>query len=201
MILMAILLYEKERKSIVVDTIFQGELFFFSPTEENWWNVFKMWNSEGYIHSSRIKNIKALTTIEKKDLIDSIFNIEIKLSSISLYKQTHQERENSKIFWEERFTPILEMFAEYICETKDKELFEKFKTIIYQNGGSADETPSWTLGMIFVCQPDWTIEMITTATGYSVLKDHLKWGFMNVVPYVEDSKEYKALYDKFNKIK
>jgi len=192
---------DNNNTSKVLDTIFQGEFFHYTPSKDNWWKAGKLWYTSGYMHSSRIVNIKDLPIKEKNELIDSIFNIEIELSSISFYEKTEFERENSKRFWEEKYTRILEMFAEYICETKDKGLFEKFKTILYRNGGSVDETPSWTLGMIFVCQPDWTIKMVTTATGYSALKKELEWGFLNVVPFEEGSDEYNVLLNKLNTIK
>jgi len=186
----------------VIDTIVNGELFhFMSEKDSEWWKISQRNGLQGFMHKSRIMNIKDINNIDKYNLIDTIFVKEKELQRKPYYKLTKAEQQKRKEFHEETFDFILEMFAEYICETKNKVLFERYIHIIYTEAGSADELPIWALGMIYVCEPDWTLEIIAP-NGQCSIKTLLEFGFENIA-YGDclSKKKYKELKRKIKELK
>jgi len=58
--------------------------------------------------------------------------------------------------------------------------------------GSADEAPTYALGRLFICEPEWTMQQITS---HKSLLDKLTWGIMNVVTK-ENGAEIKKKYNE-----
>ena len=50
-----------DKSSVIVDTLYNGEFFQYINTDtSDWYKVYKMWNTSGYVHKSRIQNIPIL---------------------------------------------------------------------------------------------------------------------------------------------
>ena len=70
--------------SQIVDTLFNEEFFQYVKTDtSDWYKAYKMWYTTGYVHKSRIQNLKSLDRTSQHNLIDSIFDKEV-----ILYKET-----------------------------------------------------------------------------------------------------------------
>lgn len=108
------------------------------------------------------------------------------------YQQLNGKR---KVFHDYQFNGSLRSFANYVCESKDEELIDQYMYLMESQEGSADEAPSWTLGRIFLCQPDWTFQQIRK---HMSLINQLEWGLVNVVYGMskEESDEYKGKYNQ-----
>jgi hypothetical protein len=87
---------------------------------------------------------------------------------------------------EPKFDMILNVAADYIVKTKDEELLKTFIETLKLDTGSADEMPSWTLGSIFISQPDWTIEQLRVVGVTKDLIERLDFGFENTVTKSDD---------------
>jgi len=185
----------KTTTSTIIGQINTGEFFTFKKAVDDWWEINKTFdinagwvNVKGFVHKSRIQPIHTLTDKEKRKLIKEIFDKELEI----IKTKNWDEREKHH---EPKFDMILNVAADYITKSKDKELLRTFIETVKLDTGSADEMPSWTLGSIFIKQPDWTIEQIRIVGSTQDLIDRLDFGFENVVTKSDDYLELK------NKIK
>ncbi|HPG41506.1 MAG TPA: hypothetical protein PLP19_10315 [bacterium] len=99
-------------------------------------------------------------------------------------------------YGENYYFPILQEMAKLICEKNDRDLLKQFLEILIKTSNSADETPTWTLGDIYLCQPDMTLELIAKLNNNPVLIDDLEWGFLNVTYQKESKIKNFTLLDK-----
>ena len=185
----------KSENSAVVGQIKFGEFFSFKKTSDDWWEVFKTFDENGnsitlngFVHKSRIQPLYTLADKEKRKIIKETFDKElefIKTRNLQARKKHH----------EPKFDMILNVSADYVTSTKDEELLRTFIETVKLDAGSADEMPSWTLGSIFIKEPDWTIEQIKFVGLTQDLIDRLDFGFENVVTKSDNYSELK------NKIK
>ncbi len=149
----------------VIGKLFEDEIFLYSPVDSsNWWVVYKYWNLYGFVHKSRIKDISTFTAQELKPKLSAIFRQELKLF--------REESSEWMDFHEKTFNHSLGMFESYVCRTKDEEMFKLFISILQAEDGSADESPAFALGKVFLCQPDWVLSRIQGRTGLLLLLEH-----------------------------
>jgi hypothetical protein len=188
----------KSTNSPIVGQLNNGEFFTFKKTADDWWEVNKTFDKDlgwvkltGFVHKSRIQPIDALTDKDKRKLIKEIFDNELEF----IKTKNWDEREKHH---EPKFDRILNVAANYITKTKDSELLRIFIETVKLDTGSADEMPSWTLGSIFIKQPDWTIEEMKYVGLTSDLIDRLDFGFENVVT---KSDNYTDLKNKIEALK
>ena len=156
------------------------EFFTFKKNSDDWWEIFKTFdengnsiNLKGFVHKSRIQPLYALADKEKRKIIKETFDKELEFIKTKNWDERKKHHEP-------KFDMILNVAVDYITKTKDKELFRTFIEIVKLDTGSADEMPSWTLGSIFIKQPDWTIEQIRNVGLTQDLIDRLDFGFENV---------------------
>ena len=188
----------KSTNSAVVGQIKKGEFFTFKMTNDDWFEINKtlsedgtIENLNGYVHKSRVQPINTLPDKEKRELIKQILEKE-------LYFIKTENRDERKKHHEPKFDVILNVAADYITKTKDKELFRTFIETIKLDTGSADEMPSWALGSIFIKESDWTIEQMRKVGLTQDLMDRLDFGFENVVTKSDD---YPKLKNKIKLLK
>jgi hypothetical protein len=137
-----------------------------------------MWNTSGYVHKSRIQNIKYLEKETQFKLIDSIFDKEAILY-IERIKSSTNERNTGRYHHEEKFTPILDLFIEYTCKSFDEVLLRKFFDILIIESGSADESPPTALGYIYRCQPDLVNKLVKEYDNITITES-LEFGKLNI---------------------
>lgn len=188
----------KSTNSAIVGQIKKGEFFRFKATTDGWFEIHKTFSEDGtienltgFVHKSRVRAINTLPDKEKRELIKQTFEKELDI----IKTENWDER---KKHHEPKFDVILNIAADYITKTKDKELLKTFIETVKLDTGSADEMPSWTLGSIFIKQPDWTIEQIRNVGLTQDLIDRLDFGFENVVTKADN---YSELKDKIKLLK
>ena len=185
----------KSTNSPIVGQIKKGEFFTFKTTTDDWFEIYKTFredgtseNLNGFVHKSRVQPINTLPDKDKRELIKQTFEKELDLIKTKNWDERKKHHEP-------KFDVILNVAADYIIKTRDKELLRIFIETVKLDTGSADETPSWTLGYIFIKQPDWTIEQMRNVGLTQDLIERLDFGFENVVTKSDDYSKLK------NKIK
>ena len=181
----------KSSGSAIVGQINTGEFFTFKKTTDDWWEINKTFDKDagwveitGFVHKSRVQPISTLSDTEKRKLIKEIFDKELEI----IKTENWDER---KKHHEPKFDMVLNVAADYIAKTKDKELMRTFIETVKLDTGSADEMPSCTLGSIFIKQPDWTIKEMKSVGLTIDLIDRLDFGFENVVTKAENYTDLK----------
>ena len=169
-----------DKNSSIVDTLFDGEFFQYVKTDRSdWYKTYKMWNTIGYVHKSRIQSLKSLRKETQYNLIDSIFDKEAILYKERLKSTTIGGNDIGRHHHEEKFTPILDIFIEYMCESYNDTLMRKFFDIMIVESGSADETPPTVLGFIYKCQPELVTKLINEYNN-SVITNNFEFGKANI---------------------
>lgn len=191
----------RESKSInsaIVGQIKKGEFFTFKTTTDDWFEIYKTFsedgtieNLNGFVHKSRVQPINTLPDKDKRELIKQTFEKELDFIKTENWVERKKHHEP-------KFDVILNVAADYITKTKDKELLRTFIETVKLDTGSADEMPSWTLGSIFIKQPDWTIEQMRNVGLTQDLIDRLDFGFENIVTKSDD---YLKLKNKIKLLK
>lgn len=198
----------------IKDTIFEGEFFQFIPNDTldwyqvrkwehkifetdsiDWMQLYKKRDLPGFVHKSRIINIKNLQKSRQYRLIDSLFNIEVELYNENI--SVEELYINRVVDYEEIYTPILDLFISYMCQYKDEKLFKKFLDILIINSGSAYETPLCALGYIYLCQPEMLLKNLYEYKS-DIINDNLVFGFLCVSTGREE--EIENYYDLKRKI-
>ena len=193
---------EKSPDSEIISMVFSNQVFYYRPNaEESWWKVtvyqFIEDNIEGYMHKSRILPIDQLSVEAKKNLILYIFNKEI--TNYENYLEKQISGREFEEFHDTQLVPILsDFFPNYICTYKDTTVVLRFFDIINLETGSADESPAWALGDLYLCEPNFTIKMINKRYTDLLLGD-LEFGFLNVTfkkeNEIEDFEQLKFKLD------
>lgn len=102
------------------------------------------------------------------------------------------------------YTKALTLFSKDYCAKPNKKVLDKFIEILIATEGSAFETPSTTLGEIYVCQSKSIIDKIKDLNKkeQQYIINSLDFGFKNVVYKKENSiKNYKKLYNQLKNLK
>jgi hypothetical protein len=138
------------------------------------------------MRKSRILPIDQISNEAKKDLILYIFNREI--TFYKNYLEDKSSRHKSDFHLNQLDPILIHFFPKYVCTFKDTTVLLRFFDIINLETGSADESPAWALGYIFLCQPDFTIRMLIKHYTDLLLGD-LEFGFGNVTYQKENEIE------------
>ena len=203
---------EPRGNSKIIRQINENEVFSYTYTDSHDWYEVTLINCHdsnnttyfpsmvGYMHKSRVRDLDSLEVQKKGDIIKAIFDKEI-----ALYKKTDTSSHCEWVNFHERiFDPNLKFITKFICNTNDEELFRTYIELILIEGGSADESPRFALGDLYMCQEGMIETIIKEQVGNSTLLQDLEWG---VVPYIyrkEDQnskrikkklKEYRVLYN------
>jgi hypothetical protein len=184
--------------SAVIGKIVADDLFLYSETNTEWWKIEKPTyykRLQGFVHKSRIKAISTLSKQEQRKLIETIFAKELEY----IKTENWEERKNHH---EPKFDLILNYASTFIIENNDVGLLQLFILTVKLDIGSADEMPSWTLGSIFLEDPDLVIEQFKIIGSTNDLVERLEFGFDNIVEGKESSiLNYKELKVKIESLK
>lgn len=197
----------------VIDKLNTDELFtYIDSTNQSWLKILitkcncdtphRLYNQiEGYVHRSRIQDVDQLTPTKRKTLFSDIFNTELELyntviNSIDRKSKEYQQLNGKrKVFHDYQFDCSLRSFTTYVCEHKDSELTQQYMKLMVTQEESADEAPTYALGRLFICEPEWTFEQITS---HMMLMDKLEWGLVNVIYRMpkEEAVHHKRKYNE-----
>jgi hypothetical protein len=200
----------------VIDTLFNEDFFYFTLVENSDWAKVTAWKGrqiEGFIHKSRIQEVKnldnnsikemTLRVLERQRTLADNFRAAWKAKDSLAYRTTVKELEH---YSETKYDPILQIIPEYFCSTNDDEIINKFFATMWADKGSANEMPSFSIGDCFICNPDLVIERINIITDNEQKKliiGHIEWGLMNQFDVDEDGnsedKKYNELIEKLKK--
>lgn len=168
---------EKSDSSDILCQLEPLDIFSVDSTVGNWSAITKPTDGKpirGFLPKPRIHQLKEMSNVEKRHLIKSVYDIEL----ANVKSENYDARKDHH---EPRFDYLLNFASRFIVETKDSELLTTFIETIKLDDGSADETPSWSLGWIFLQEPDWTIAHLHKVGIDELLAAKLEFGFDNVV--------------------
>lgn len=200
----------------VIDTLFTEDFFYFKFEDNSDWANVTAWKGrqiEGFIHKSRIQEVKKLDSNSLKELIIKVldrqrtlaenFRAAWKTKDSLAYRTTVKELEN---YNDTKYDPILQVIPEYFCSTNDAQIIDKFFETIWSDKGSANEMPSFSIGDCFICNAELVIERIVKITDNEQKKlivGHIEWGLINQFDVDEEGnsedKKYNELIEKLKK--
>ena len=200
----------------VIDTLFDEDFFYFKFENNSDWAMVTAWKGrqiKGFIHKSRIQEIKNLDNNSQKDIILKVldtqriladrFRAAWKAKDSLAYRTTARELEN---YSETKYDPLLQVIPSYFCSANDIEIIDKFFATMWADQGSANEMPSFVIGDCFICNSDLMIDrldQITDKEQKKLILNHIEWGLMNHYDVDEegnsDDKEFNDLIEKVNK--
>ncbi|SFS81399.1 hypothetical protein SAMN04488006_0177 [Lutibacter maritimus] len=200
----------------VIDTLFNEDFFYFKTDGNSDWAKVTAWKGrqiEGFIHKSRIQEVKKLDSKSRKEIIIKVldrqrtladnFRAAWKAKDSLAYRTTVKELES---YNDTKYDPILQVIPEYFCSTSDIEIIDKFFATMWADKGSANEMPSFSIGDCFICNPDLVLERLNKIIDKEqkeLILDHIEWGLMNHFEVDEDgnsdSKEYNELIERIKK--
>ncbi len=159
----------------VTDTLFAGDLFEFQANEPyDWWRVMNPFMPLGYMHKSRIQPLRKLSRNAQHQVLTSVFAKEMR------YFVSKRPLESKWIqFHETTFKSALTHFVTYQQAQFDPGLMHMFFDLMILESGSADETPAWILGWIFLDHPDEVLALVK-AYQSEPIRGLLDFGFLNV---------------------
>jgi len=168
----------------IISKLVKDEIFGFTPSKSSpWWKVFQFSGHQGFVHKSRIHSLKKMSDKEQRTIIVRILDAELAFAQNKA--KSYEIRDQWRAFHDIQFVPLLDFFSSFICKRKDIELLNIFMDILVAEEGSADESPSFALGEIYLCQPDWTLKLVKQRKS-EIINGHLEWGFKNVASEKED---------------
>lgn len=117
------------------------------------------------------------------------------LETFRTYEQLYADFLNIKTSTQEDLRRVVEAYAEgpfeaalgqaktQVCNFKDAEIVNALFRVKLATFGSASESPDWTLGYMFLCQPDLVSKsfMALPLSKQQVLYSDFEFGFENVV--------------------
>lgn len=201
----------------VKDTLFEKELFFFTPNDSiDWYEVYQTtirepasdtinWlvyarelESPGYVHKSRIRNVKSLDKDTQVYFIDSLFQLEIDIHN---GKYTMENvLKNKTLMTVEIYHPVLDLLVSYLCRNGDKKILDLYFQLLTILSGSPDEALRNPLGYLYLCIPDMILNKIDSLNNDN-LKNELDFGFQVATwgrkDEIENYDELKKKLDEF----
>lgn len=112
--------------------------------------------------------------------------------------EKHQiARKEVEEYGEKYYEPILPEIEKLVCEQTDVKLLQRFLELLIKTANSASEAPRWTLGNIYLCRPELTLNSIEKFKNNPILVNDLEFGFMNVTYQKESEiKNFESLNKK-----
>jgi len=199
---------DRSTDSEILFKIKENDFFLCEPTTDNWWKIDNFYGKTGFVHKSRIQLIKDLKENQQRDLIinsiKGLNDYRLKYDSLRLILPDDErmkllrEFEN---FEETIYTPLLPFVSVLFCKNKDTYLLDNYLKVMIVNQMSANESPAWSLGNCYLCQPDLVIKRINNYSGKDreYLWSMLTFGFENVTWQKESEIDnYNELKNKLN---
>src|SRR5258705_1459374 len=154
----------------VVGTIKTDEFFYAAVSDSDWWEILSLqWKYstqvKGYVHKSRIQIIEWLSLKEQKKIIDGVFYYYMQFrtgankhyDTVKLKQEMNDDTLRSALSEEgfyindTKYDPILSILPKYICQSKDTSTLQLFFSLLWEDRGSANESPSYSLGDSYIC--------------------------------------------------
>ena len=182
-------------ESPVVDTLFENEFFRFRVSDSsNWLEVYKLYNITGFAHKSRIRNVRNLPREQQKSILHTLFaNESSRLKRV--YSNPIELQDSSNWMAVDKFSASLDLLIYYNNQGFDKVLMIEFFDILVLNSASADETPAWVMGYIYLRNSEKMFLLVKEYNNW-IIDDYLDFRFANVTYQKEN--EIKG-YEKMNK--
>ena len=176
----------------VVGTVNKDDFFYCELTNSEWYKVTALkWTEagsqlEGYIHKSKVQFIDDLPDTTKKRIIETIF--ETQKQSANKFQNAWRSKDSLAYqttvraledYSDNKYSPILPIFAYYFCKTRDIGTLNKLFATIWADKSSANEEPSFTLGDCFVCNSDIVLKQlknIKSKEQRQLLISDIEWG-------------------------
>jgi hypothetical protein len=196
----------------IIGRIDKSDLFYCDFSNNDWLKISALkWQNgkqvEGFVHKSKVQLIETLDRNEKQTLLTTILNKQKKLADnfrkswknkdSLAYRTTVRELEN---YSDIKYSPILEILPKYFCETKDTDILQLFFATMWSDKGSANETPSFTIGDCFICQTNIVLSQICSIKDNeqrNSIYSSIEWGLLNHFDIDEngktDNQEFKKL--------
>lgn len=170
--------------------------------------------SESISPSLSIKNMSKSEKMELRAEIISVFNKYLELREDSRNSNSASAAKSNKSFKEQQepwdnyhenvFLPILDSLKTIVCADGDRQLLSEFMRVLIATPGSADETPHWVLGDIYLCQPDLVISLFKKLDKpqKELIYGRLSWGFSNVT-YKKEHRipNYQQLENRLSRLR
>lgn len=152
-----------------------------------------------YVEAAESERDGILRTFKEYEALNKEF-----LSSVEHGKGTSGKsyavlRREVEAYGEGPFATALGAAQARVCKFKDTQVLKALMRVILATSNSADESPAWTLGFSFVCQPDLVAKNFRAETlaTQQELFPILEFGFENAVyEEPEDNRRVKELRRK-----
>jgi len=201
----------------IVGTINADDFFSCEQTTADWWKVSALkwtdrWKQiEGYIFKDKVQFLSKLPDTTKQKLIQTIFAKQKDLASkfrsfdSATYRSTISALEN---YSDIKYSPILPIFSDYFCKTKDSITLKQFFATLWADKGSANEMPSFALGDCFICHSDIVLRQLKSMKNkaqLNLLVSHIEWGLRSHFNVPEEGLDLpentnKKEVDDFNRL-
>lgn len=201
--------------SKIIGTFKAGELFYVLAEEDSWRKATSIYSKEGYVFSPRIELIDSLPDAQLQNLFNHIFenekvyadNFSLAFSKYNSVKKKFNSRTDSlndakarrqlENYYDGKFSPLVEMYADYFCRTADTVTLQNLFAAIWANNGSANESPAWCLGKCFVCNSALMKKQIAqlTIAQQKYIESQTEYGLYNVYDVDVDSTDSNAEFN------
>ncbi|CAN5504669.1 hypothetical protein BH10BAC1_BH10BAC1_05330 [soil metagenome] len=186
------------------------DFFYCSITNSEWLKIVALkWQGgkqiEGFIHKSKVQLIETLDVKVKKALLTSVLtkhkvlanNFQNSGKSKDSLRNSSSRGELEK-YSDLKYSPILEILPDYICETKDTMILQLFYATMWADKGSANEIPSIAIGSCYICWPDFVLKQIRTIKNTEQRKsiyNHIEFGLLSNFDVDENNKPIDKKFD------
>ncbi len=194
----------------IVDTLHNGDFLYINNYNKSEWVKVSTWQGkqiEGFINKNSCKLIENLDKQQQKDIILNILNQNILLAN----KLNHAMKTNDSLdiiklgsenadFNERKYELIIEFLPKYFCATNDTEIIGLFFANMWANKGSASETPAFSIGESYICNPNLIIEQVLKIDNKEqklLICENIEWGILN---HFKVGEEGKSDNKEFNKL-
>lgn len=135
------------------------------------------------IAASDLSRTKVLETFSEYEELNADFVSSVATGHGSSGKPYGVLRKEVEAFSAGPFVQSLESAERLVCERKDAEVVAALFRVTSATSNSASEEPTWTLGRMFVCQPNLVVTEFKALLPHMqpLLYDALELGFENIV--------------------
>ncbi len=125
---------------------------------------------------------EVLTTFQEYIALNDDFVSSVNTGKAKTGKTYKDLRKEAEDYADGPFHTALSSAEEITCDKGDKEILSSLFKVIISTSNSADESPSWTLGGIYVCQPSLVEKEMARLkpAERKQIYDTLEFGFENV---------------------
>jgi len=148
---------------------------------------------EGFVLKNSILLVENFGIEKQKELIIQVLSTQKQLSddfnecynvidSGKKLEELNIRRKKMENYAELKYDPILDFLPTYFCQTKDTDILQLFYITMLANSGSANESPSFTIGKCYACEPDLVlnqIQYLESTEGKEFIFNKIEWGLEN----------------------